>query len=163
MKARECHLVGTQMGAPRRGGEWFSSISSCRSCGFCGFLEIHSSQKMLQTSIFIFRTNFQKYCISVTSNSISGLISRIALRVFVCDSRNYMENCLIIIFLENRISVTQKNVFRRNFAIISYWCLSVNSPALILSKNSGVFSAKNRLKSAQNWLKLAKFGSRLAK
>ena len=51
--------------------------------------------------------------------------------------------------------------------------LSVNSPALILSKNSGVYwlkSAQNRLKSAQNWLELAqnwlilaKIGPKLAK
>ena len=46
--------------------------------------------------------------------------------------------------------------------VFAYRNLSVNSPALILSKNSGLFlakigskSAQNQLKSAQNWLKLA--------
>ena len=35
-----------------------------------------------------------------------------------------MENRLEIIFLENRISVTQNNVFGTNFTIISGWVVN---------------------------------------
>ena len=44
---------------------------------------------------------------------------KITLRVFVCDSENYMKNVFGNYFLENLISVTQMNVFGINFANIS--------------------------------------------
>ena len=44
---------------------------------------------------------------------------KFTLHVFVCDSENYMvKNRLGIIFLENLVSVTQKNVIGIKFAII---------------------------------------------
>ena len=46
---------------------------------------------------------------------------KITYHVFVCDSENYMETLFGNSFFENGISVTQKNVFGTNFAIISGW------------------------------------------
>ena len=59
-------------------------------------------------------------------NSFSGVnVPKITLRVFVCDSENYMEKCFGDYFLENRISVTWNKVFGANFAIISGWSVQV--------------------------------------
>ena len=64
--------------------------------------------------------------IAVAYTYSSGIyFPKITLHVFVCDSGKYMEfNLRIISFRLHEIM------------------LSVNSPALILSKNSGVFLAK---------------------
>ena len=57
--------------------------------------------------LFVFGINFPKNYISITRTYFSGInFPKIAYHVFVCDSENYMENCLGIIVLENLISVT---------------------------------------------------------
>ena len=100
-----------------------------------GKFRIHSSQKRLQTDIFVFGLNVPINYMSVTQTYFSGIhIQRITLHVFVFDSENYMENCLGIIFVEIRISVTQKNVFGISFAIIYDWSV-VDLHAMGLVKN----------------------------
>ena len=69
-----------------------------------------------------FRNRFPEKLHFSYINIVSGIhIPHITLHVFVCDSENYMERLFEFIFLENRISVTQKNVCGINFAIVSDW------------------------------------------
>ena len=76
--------------------------------------------------------------------------------VFVGDSRNYMEKLVGNFFLENRISVTQKNVFGISFAIISDW-----SVRLVKAGHHWLKNGKLSLKIGEFSLKIRKFSLRI--
>ena len=77
---------------------------------------IDCNKKM--TYIHVLGINFLMNYMSVLWKHSSGInFLQITYHVSVCDSENYMEKSYGNYFLENLISVTQKNVFGINFAI----------------------------------------------
>ena len=95
------------------------SISHQESTG----LQLHSSQKILHTYIFVIGINFpkKKYNISVTRKYFPGInFPKITYHVFFCDLENYMEK-LVGLFL-GKISfqlheVMFSEIVRNNFRL----------------------------------------------
>ena len=81
----------------------------------------------LHTQIFVFGITVPQHYISVAQKLFLKLISRkLHYTYFICDSENCMLK-LSWIFLRNCMSVTQRNVFGINFAIISEWCVDLDA------------------------------------